>query len=138
MNPLSLSEAEYIAHGIAQSLMEYDEPVPPFSTRHPGRLESCLEQPFITYDGVELYPSLPDKAAMLFYLVIKNHPFENGNKRMAVSLMLVFLYINKKWIEASPKGLYDVACDVAKSSPKNKDAIVEIIAQFLRRNLVDA
>ncbi len=91
---IDIGDAEYIAYALVRELMNYDEPMPAFETRFPGRLESCLEQPFVTYDGAELYKSLTEKAALLFYLVTKNHPFENGNKRMAVTLTLVFIYLN--------------------------------------------
>jgi prophage maintenance system killer protein len=83
---ISLQEAEYVAHRLAVELMPFNEPIPPFSTRFPGKLESCLEQPFQTFDNKSLYYFFIQKAAILFYLVVKNHPFNNGNKRMAVTL----------------------------------------------------
>lgn len=135
MKQLSLAEAEYVAHALAKELMDFDEPLPPFTTRYPGRLESCLAQPFTTYGGDDLYKSPHEKAALLFYLVIKNHPFENGNKRMAVTLTLVFLYKNSAWIDASPDDLYKIACSVAESSPDRKDYVLKVLTDFIHTNL---
>ena len=112
--------------------MNYDEPVAEFSTRYPHRLESCLAQPFVSFGGKELYPTLNDKAVLLFYLVIKNHPFENGNKRMAVMLMLYFLFKNGRFTSIPPDGLYELALIVANS----KTSIEEYLPQ-LKRTLND-
>jgi death-on-curing protein len=126
--PLSLDEAEYIAHALAVELMNYiDEPIPPFNTRGPNILESCLLEPFQTFDGKELHHTLANKAALLFYLVIKNHPFSNGNKRMAVVLTGVFCIVNKKALAIPPKSLYDIACEIAKSDPKDKDVHLKVL-----------
>lgn len=90
MEHISLHEAEYIAHSLAREFLDYDKPIPDFITRQPHKLESCLRQPFQNFNGKDLYPTLINKAVLLFYLIIKNHPFENGNKRMAVTITLVF------------------------------------------------
>ncbi len=55
-----------------------------------------------TFDGMELYPSVEEKAAMLLYLVVKNHSFSDGNKRIAATLFLWFM--NNNGIQ-SPAGL---------------------------------
>jgi len=133
MKCISLHEAEYIAHSLAKEFLNYDEPIPDFKTRYPNKLESCLEQPFQRFDNKELYPSLIDKSTLLFYLIIKNHPFENGNKRMAVTITLVFLHINDHWLMISPDDLYDLACIVAKSKPENKPDIIARLRTIFKR-----
>lgn len=125
MKPVTLIEAEYVAHRLVVEMMNYDEPIADFSTRYPHKLESCLETPFQEFDGSQLYPDLYDKASLLFYLVIKNHPFENGNKRMAVMLMTYFLLINGKWVNTTPDDLYRVAMRIAESSPKDMQKMLE-------------
>ena len=55
--------------------------------------------PFQTFSAKSLYPSLAGKASMLFYLMIKNHPFLNGNKRIAIITLLMFLLRNNKWLK---------------------------------------
>lgn len=57
-------------------------------------LESALESPFQSYAGEELYPSIQAKAARLCYGLVKNHAMIDGNKRIGVHAMLVFLSVN--------------------------------------------
>lgn len=59
--------------------------------RDVGLLESALESPFQSYGGEELYPSIQAKAARLCYGLVKNHAMIDGNKRIGVHAMLVFL-----------------------------------------------
>jgi death on curing protein len=61
---------------------------------HLPALESALAQPQMTFGGVDLYPTLVDKAAALGYTLIKNHPFLDGNKRTGHAAMEVFLVLN--------------------------------------------
>jgi death-on-curing protein len=64
-------------------------------------LESALAQPQATFDGDELYPNLVAKAATLGYLIVVNHPFMDGNKRVGHAAMEVFLVLNGREIEAN-------------------------------------
>ncbi len=59
-----------------------------------GASQSALAQPRMTYGGEELYPSLAEKAGALAYSLVKNHPFVDGNKRIAHAAMEVFLVLN--------------------------------------------
>ena len=98
MQRVELQDVEYIAHRLAKELMDYGEPVADFSSRYPGRLEACLDTPFTYVNGRYVYWTLSHRAAVLFYAIIKNHPFENGNKRMAVTVTIVFMFVNNKWV----------------------------------------
>ena len=133
---LTIEDVENIAHKLATELMEYDEPIPAFETRYRGVLESCIGEPFQTYSRKDLHPTFEDKAAILFYLMIKNHPFENGNKRIAVCALLVFLAINGKWINILNDELYRFAIWVAESMPEMKDGTVLAVKDFLKKNMV--
>jgi death-on-curing family protein len=137
MKRISLPEVRFIAFQLAQELMLWDEPFPDFSTRFPQKLESCLETPFQTFRRKSLYRGLIEKSSILFYLLTKNHPFQNGNKRIAVTTLLVFLHKNKKWLTVSPNDLYTFAVFVAKSDAKEKDLILKFIQTFLKKNLKD-
>lgn len=64
-------------------------------------LESAIAQPFMTFNGVDLYPSLTDKAAALAFAIISNHPFVDGNKRVGHAAMEVFLILNGYELHAS-------------------------------------
>ena len=134
---LSEKEVQYIAFELARRMMTWDEPIPDFETRYPHILESCLAIPFQTFDRKNLYSGLIEKAAILFYLIIKNHPFVNGNKRIAVTTMLVFLALNKKWIKVTNEELYNFAVWIASSPPKLKNQTVKAVEEFIERNLID-
>lgn len=137
MKPLTIAEVEYIAHSLAKELMTWDEPIPDFGTRFPNILESCLLTPFQKFGGKSAHSSFIDKAAMLFYLIIKNHPFQNGNKRIAVTTLLFFLSNSGKWIRLDNQELYNFAVWVAQSNPKVRDATVQAVKKFVQTHLVD-
>lgn len=134
---LSIGEVQYIAHSLAKQLMDWDEPIPPFPTRCPHKLESCIAVPFQTFGKRDLYKGLFIKASVLFYLLIKNHPFQNGNKRIAVTTLLVFLYKNQKWLKVDNQELYNFALWVAESVPLVKNQTVEAIEAFLKKYSID-
>jgi len=137
MKNITIEEVEKLAHSLAKKQMSWDEPIPAFGTRYPGKLESCLASVFQTFGRKDLYPTLVDKAAILFYLLVKNHPFINGNKRIAVTSLLVFLSLNNKWLSVSNEEMYDMALTVAKSSPKLRRGMHELIKDFVDKNLVE-
>lgn len=137
MEKLSIAEIEYVAYYLAKKFMEWNEPIPSFAARYPNILESCLAVPFYAFGGKNLYKGLIEKAAILFYLMIKNHPFENGNKRIAMTTLFYFLYKNKKWLKVDNTELYNFAKWVAESNAKLKDETVAAIQKFIKTFLVD-
>lgn len=134
---INVAEVEFIAFRLAEELMTWDEPIPSFGTRFPNILESCINQPFVQFARKDLYRGLVGKASILFYLMIKNHPFQNGNKRIAVMTLLHFLGKNNKWINMSSESLYDFAKNVAKSRPKSKEKIVFYIQSMINNNIIN-
>jgi len=136
MKRIFFTEVELIAFNLAQELMSFNEPIPTFKTRFPNILESCVATPFQMFNKKSLYKGLLGKAAMLFYLMIKNHPFQNGNKRIAMTTLLAFFYKNKKWLKVDAVELYNFAVWVAQSPATLKDQVVEGIEHFLKKYLV--
>ena len=134
--PISIAEVELVAFELARALLKYDEQIPNFSSRFPNILESCLATPFQEFGDKYLYEGLVRKAAVLFYLMIKNHPFKNGNKRIAMMAMLYLLYKNEKWVDADNQVLYNFAKWVAASDPSVKDATIQATEKFLGDHLV--
>jgi len=130
---ISIKHIENIAHQLAVATMGWDEPIPSFRTRFPKVLESCLATPFQTYDRRDLYPTIPDKAAILFYLMVKNHPFQNGNKRLAVTGLMVFLFLNDHWLTVRPEKLYNLAVWVAESDPDLRDAVIMGLHDLIKK-----
>lgn len=137
MKWITVKEVEYIAFRMAKELLSFDEPIPDFSSRFPNILESCLATPFQSFSGKSLYPGLISTASILFYLLIKNHPFQNGNKRIAMTTLFVFLHKNKKWIKVDTQELYNFTVWVAQSPRKVKEEVVKAIERFLRAYVVD-
>ena len=137
MSPVTVKMVRYIAHALAKETMAWQEPIPEFHTRYANVLESCLLVPFQKFSRKDLYPGLLKKAAVLFYLMIKNHPFQNGNKRITVTTLLVFLYKNKKWLDVDTTELYNFAVWIAASPPQLKDEVILAIESFVRQHLVD-
>jgi death-on-curing protein len=135
IKPIAVEDVEYLAHAVATEHLRFEEPIPEFGTRFPHRLESCLLTPFQSFGGKDLYPTLIDKAAILFYLMIKNHPFQNGNKRLAITTLQTFLWLNGKWLMVPPEELYNITILVAVSPPQAKDEIVRILHRFMRTNV---
>ena len=137
MKVVTVKEVEYIAFRLAKEMLAFDEPIPDFSTRFPNILESCLAVPFQRFSKKSLYPTLVSKAAILFYLLIKNHPFQNGNKRIAMTTLLVFLYRNNKWFRVDTQELYNFTVWVAQSPRTVKDETVKATEKFLKTYLVN-
>lgn len=79
-------------------------------------LDSALENPFQSFGGEELYPTLQAKAARLGYGLIKNHCMIDGNKRIGTHAMLVFLAINSIELDYTQKELYETILAIADGS----------------------
>ena len=138
MRIITVADVEYLAFRLAKEHLSFNEPIPDFSTRFPNVLESCVVTPFQRFSGKALYPSLIAKASILFYLMIKNHPFQNGNKRIAITTLLAFLHGNGKWLEADTQELYNFTVWVAMSPAEFKEQVVAAIHKFIRNHLTDA
>lgn len=101
--------------------------------RDENLLDSALNSPFQTFDSKELYPEISDKAAQLSYLIIKNHPFLDGNKRIGTHIMLIFLALNNVKISYTQKELIDFGLTVADSS-LSKDGIKNWLEKRTAKN----
>lgn len=136
LKTLNIADVEYVAVTLARELMAWSEPIPDFGTRFPNVLERCLVAPFQSFDRRQLYPGLLKKAAILFYLMIKNHPFQNGNKRIAMTTVFYFFHLNGRWLRVDNQELYNFAKWVAESNPKLKEDTVKAIETFFKNYLI--
>lgn len=98
--------------------------------------KSAIETIYQTFDGVELYPCLEDKAANLLYLITKNHAFTDGNKRIAATIFLYFLEKNEVLLiggkyRISNTTLATLTILVASSNPNDKESIINLIKVIL-------
>src|SRR5579872_6516855 len=131
---INIEDFEFICFNLAKKLMEFNEPIPDYSFTDKGLLESSLVSPrnAFTFSNA----SLEEQASILFYSLIKNHPFKNGNKRIAVMALLVFLYLNNKWMVIKPHLLYEIAVLVADSNPKEREIVLAKSAEMFKGNIV--
>ena len=136
MEKITLKEDEYLSFRLAKETMSFNEPIPEFSTRYPNILESSLAAPFQTFGGKSLYPTFLTKASTLFYLMVKNHPFKNGNKRIAMTTLFLYLHKEKKWIRVDTQKLYNFTIWIASSPSELKNEIVLAIEKFIKTYMV--
>jgi death-on-curing protein len=107
-----------------------------YEVRNTGKLESSVAQPFQKIGGKDLYPTLVSKASMLYYFCIKNHPFEDGNKRMGIFALIIYLASNGYWLDTTNEDLFNITVKTAASEMKEKDQMVSEIESFVEENIV--
>ena len=88
-------------------------------------------------NGKFAYPELHNQAAVLFYEIAKQHPFLNGNKRIACVSLMAFLALNDKWLKTDWKKLYDIAVTVAGSKTENRDGVLNLLSDFITNNITE-
>lgn len=108
-----------------------------FGNEKDESFRSSIGAIYQTYDAVELYPSLEEKASNLLYFVTKNHSFTDGNKRIAAALFLYFLNKNQALFINDEKIIEDhtlvaLVIMIAESRPEEKETIVKLIMKFLK------
>ena len=110
-----------------------------FANEKDDSFKSSIGQIYQTFDGKELYPSVEEKAAMLLYLVTKNHSFSDGNKRIAAMLFLWFmernhvLYAQDGHKRIADNTLVAITLMIAESRPEEKDITVKVIVNLINQ-----
>ena len=108
-----------------------------FGKERGGMFKGSLASIFQSFDGKELYSSVPEKAANLLYFVIKDHPFYDGNKRIGALLFILFLTLNDCHLtkngetKISDRALTAIALLIAESKPKEKKLIISLVCKLL-------
>ena len=97
-------------------------------------LESAVEQPRMTFDGQDLYPTVVEKAAALCFSLIQNHPFVDGNKRVGHAAMEVFLKRNGYEIDATVDIQEEIILGVA-SGDVSRDQLVSWLEEHASRSI---
>ena len=111
-----------------------------FGNEKDGSFKSSIGQIYQTFGGQDLYPSVEEKAAMLLYLVTKNHSFSDGNKRIAATLFLWFL--NNNGVLYNPDHTKRIADNtlvaltlmIAESRTEEKDVMVKVVVNLINKN----
>ena len=110
-----------------------------FANEKDDSFRSSIGQIYQTWDGEELYPSIEEKAAMLLYLVVKNHSFSDGNKRIAAMLFLWFMEKNGiLYREDGEKRIADntlvaLTLMIAESRTEEKDIMVKVVVNLINQ-----
>jgi len=99
-------------------------------------LKSIIGAIYQSYDGIDLYKTVEEKAANFLYLIIKNHVFIDGNKRIGATLFIYFLrYYNLLYIEGKQvidnNTLVALTLLIAQSNPKEKEVLIDLVMNFL-------
>ena len=116
--------------------LKFNEKSDIFAVEKDKGLESIIGNIYQTFDGVDVYESIEEKAANFLYTCVKNHVFVDGNKRIAATLFIYFLqfydilYVNKKAI-IDNNTLASLTLLIAESNPKEKEIMVQLIMNFL-------
>lgn len=130
---LTLEDVKRICFAIATRIYQFNEPIPAFETRFKSKLEAILNIPNQNVFCQELYPTIYDKAACYFYFTIKDHPFLNGNKRLAIVSTFVFLGLNGIMFKAPWQLVYSLAMELSKSSNNDKDYYFNKIKKIIKK-----
>ena len=108
-----------------------------FGHEKDNSFHSSIGQIYQTWDGVDLYPSVEEKAAMLLYLVVKNHSFSDGNKRIAATLFLWFmennhiLYAPDRHKRVADNALVALTLMIAESKTDEMEMMVKVVVNLI-------
>ena len=111
-----------------------------FGNEKDQSFKSSLETIYQTFDAMDLYPTLEEKAANLLYFVVKNHSFSDGNKRIAAGLFVYFLSINRKLLNEfgikriGDNALVAITIMIAESKSEEKDLMVKLVVNLINSN----
>lgn len=130
-NPLPYESALDAITALKTDLSARDEATSLFGQERDHGLESILRNIEQTFSGKTLYPTSEERAAHLLYFVIKDHPFTDGNKRIACLMFLIYLKQQNIPIRLNENGLVALALLLAESDPKQKDLMIRLVVNLV-------
>ncbi len=129
---LELNYCEELFTRFRQNLSPlFSEPIPPFSTRFTGRLESILDSVKQSYEGKYLNKTVIAATTAYFYQLLIGHPFQNGNKRTSILFTHGFLVINGFDFTLSQKELFSLAVEVIENTTNHSYKSVKQAVRFI-------
>ncbi|MCF6310127.1 MAG: virulence protein RhuM/Fic/DOC family protein [Sulfurimonas sp.] len=134
---LTYSKVKSVLKSLKSELIKKGEATQLFANEKADELDGIIGNLYQTFGGVELYPSIEDKASHLLYFIIKDHPFNDGNKRSASFLFIYFLdrcdYLYKSNGEKkiNENALTTLTLLVASSNPNEKEILVKLIKHLI-------
>ena len=135
---LDIDEAKSSIIQLKNELLKKGEATELFGREKAGEFEGMLRNIYQTFGGVDLLVSAEEKAANLLYYIIKGHPFNDGNKRIGAFLFILFLsknnmlYKTNGELKINDNALVALSLMTAKSDPKQKETIVNLIVNILQ------
>jgi death-on-curing protein len=132
---LSKEDINDIYQVLFDRFKEIGEPIPPLSQIHAHEIENLVIIPQTRHFGEEQYPTIEGKAAILFYKINKGHIFPNGNKRISLACLFVFLSINNYRLEITEDEATAKAIEIANSDPRDFDNVKQSLQSWIKRNL---
>lgn len=135
----SLKQIKYEDCKLIIENLKFNEKSNLFAVERDRGLEAIIGNIYQSFDGEYIYKSVEEKAANFLYLIVKNHVFVDGNKRIAATLFIYFLEFynilykdNKQVIDNNT--LAALTLLIAESNPKEKDILVDLVSNFLNNN----
>ncbi|MFH0803885.1 MAG: Fic family protein [Candidatus Tagabacteria bacterium] len=134
---LKYEEAKKVVEELKKEILTAKEADGLFGQEYRGKFESVVKNLYQTFGARELYKTLEEKASHLLYLTVKDHPFVDGNKRIAAFLFVYFLHKNKylykknRERKISDNALVSLTLLTAISNPKEKEAMIAVITNLL-------
>lgn len=134
---ISYFEAKEAIQVLKQQLMERKQATAIFGNEKDQGFKSSLQTIVQTFDGHYLYGSIEEQAANLLYFIVKNHSFNDGNKRIGALLFIWFLEKNKYSLKTSGEykindnGLIALTLLIAQSDPAEKDLMVQLVVNLI-------
>ena len=121
------------------SLLKFNSDSKLFALERNKGLSSIIENIYSSFDGVDLYPSIEEKASNFLYLIIKDHTFIDGNKRIGATLFIYFLEFYNMLFKNNMRiidnnALVALTLLIAESNPKEKDILTDLVMNFLCRD----
>ena len=100
-------------------------------------LQKEINDLYVSFDGKDVYSSIEEKSANLLYLIVKNHAFIDGNKRIAATIFIYFLQMNDILYKEGQKvidnnTLASITLLIAESNPKEKEVMIDLVMSFLK------
>lgn len=108
-----------------------------FGNEKDQSFKSSLGTIYQTFDGMDLYPTIEEKAANLLYFIVKNHSFSDGNKRIAAGLFVYFLDLNNRLLNQSgnkrigDNALVAITIMIAESKSEEKDMMIKLVVNLI-------
>ena len=135
----SLKQIKYEDCKLIIENLKFNEKSNLFAVERARGLEAIIGNIYQSFDGEYIYKSVEEKAANFLYLIVKNHVFVDGNKRIAATLFIYFLEFynilykdNRQVIDNNT--LAALTLLIAESNPKEKDILVDLVTNFLNNN----